>query len=342
MDPCWRRSVPAVDRRPEEMYASQMLLLLWAACQSPSTVPPETDTGPLDLREDYPEPEGDGLQMRTPDLLVPAYSEKLFCYYGTWEGPDTAVDELYSYQVMPYNHHNQVKLAPENSPPDGTLEECTPEELSGAQPFVDGVPPFDIPGGSYFPQTSDQQNLMLLPEGYAVKLTHGRRWVIDTHYVNTTDRDVIVNSAISLGFADPSTITNWVGVIQLDSNPPQITPGDYRFSFDCAWPKDMQILVISSHMHARGRSFSVDYLHGDQSDRVHEVPNWSDDYRVYPKMDSWQPGEFPIQEGEALRTTCAWYNETDHLISFPDEMCTTLVVASPLDGPIGCYDGEWR
>ncbi len=300
-----------------------------------------SDTGPLDLTEDYPLPTGEGVQLATPDLLVPAHSERLFCYYGSFGAEDVAVTGLVGYQVMPYNHHNQVKMAPDDAPPDGTVAECPGgEEMLSYKPFVDGVPPFDMPGGAPY-AGNEQGNFMALPPGYAVKLPANRRWVIDTHYVNTTDRDILVNSAINLGFTDISTVTRWVSAVQLDTGEFGIPPGRYSLPWDCAWPMDLEILVVSSHMHGRGTSFAVDYLHDDTSERIHEVTDWTDDYRVYPRMDVWDPGTFLVKAGEVFRTTCDWYNETDETLGFPDEMGTALVMAAPLEEPLGCYAGAW-
>lgn len=316
-------------------------LWFFVACVTETADVPAADGGPLDLTVDYPLPTGDGVQLATPDMLVPAYSERLFCYYGTWRNDDAAVNGLTSYQVLPYNHHNQVKMAPDDAPADGTLAECPGgEEMIGYKPFVDGVPPFDMPGGAAYAGNEDG-NFMSLAPGYAVKLAAGKRWVIDTHYVNTTGRDILVNSAINLGFTDIDSVTRWVSAVQLDTGQFGIPPGAYSFPFDCAWPMDVEILVVSSHMHGRGTSFTVDYLHDDVTERIHEVQGWSDDYRVYPKMDVWDAGTFMVKAGEIFRTTPSWYNETDETVGFPDEMGTTMVMAAPLEEPLGCYGGDW-
>ncbi len=316
------------------------LLLALLACSGPDTpVAPSV----LDLRQDYPLPPDGGLQLTSPDLFVPAYSEHIFCYYGTWLGPDSAVNLLSSYQVLPYNHHNQVKSVPEGGPPDGTLEECDEEDMRAYQPFIDGVPPYDIAGGANLPPPSESWNQMDLPDGYAVKLDQGRRWVLETHYVNTTDQDLLVNSAINLGFMPIEDVNTWVGVLQLDSGPPAIPPGEYTLEFDCAFQTDLEILVVSSHMHENGMAYAVDFLPQDGgSERIHEVPEWNDGFRAYPKLDVWEPGELTVIAGEVFRTSCSWNNRTEDVLNFPEEMCTTLVVAAPIEAPLGCYDGLWR
>jgi hypothetical protein len=319
-----------------------MLLLLALACRPASSTEEVADTGVLDLRQDYPKAEGKSVQIRSPDLLVPAYSEKLFCYYGTWNGGDQAVNLLRTYQAAPYSHHNQLKLVEEDeAPPDGTLAECDMEEAMTYRPFIDGVPPMDIEGGH--PSLPDEvTNMLRLPEGYAVKLEAGRHWVLDTHYVNTTGRDILVNSAVNIGFAEMDEVEKWVGVMQLDAGGLAIPPGDYSRSFDCSWPTELEVLVLSSHMHERGTAYAVDRVSGEEVQRVHEVPGWSDAYRAYAKMDVFEPGELVLAPHDALRTTCSWHNETEETLGFPEEMCTTLAMVAPLDQPHLCDSGAWR
>lgn len=319
-----------------------MLLVLAMACHSVEGKDSVAGSDVLDLREDYPGPEGDGFQVASPDLLVPAHSEIFYCYYGTWNGGDAAVDLMRTWQVLPYNHHNQLKFADDSGPADGTLTECEVQDSMNYRPFVDGMPPFDIPGGEAFLPDEDLEDMLLLPEGYAVKLDDGRRWVLDSHYVNTSDQDVLLNAAINIGFTDMASVTRWVGVLQLDAGPPDVPPGEFTRSFDCAWPTDLEILAVTSHMHARGTAYAVDSIVGDVTTRVHEVPAWTDAYREYPRIDVWPAGEFTVSAGDTMRTTCSWYNETDTTISFPDEMCTTLVMAAPLEAPLLCDAGAWR
>jgi len=320
------------------------MLLLLLACTDPKGGSDELEQIPeydpelyLDLRKDYPDPPDGGVAIRSSVFEVPPYSEIIYCYFGTYDGPTVGVNFYQPLEAEMYSHHNQLKTTPVQKP-EGSLEDCFYLDAS----MSEFVPIFEAVGIDAIEGATG--NWLNLPEGIAVRMEENKHYVLDMHYINTTDKTLVVQNGANIGTIPEEEVEFFAGSGQFDSGPPEITPGEYTYSFDCEWKQDATILSLSSHMHGIGTEFYVDVVrkNGD-IERVHSVPEWDQAVHPYfPVIDSFENGSFTVEEGDIFRTSCTWYNPTDEVIGFPAEMCTTAVVAYPLDEPISCIDGIYR
>ena len=317
------------------------MLLLFLACTDPK--PSTTEETPeydpdiyMDLRKEYPNAPDRGLEIRTSVYEVAPYTEIINCYFGTYHGPTTGVDFYQPLEPDLYSHHSQLKSTPIQQP-DGTLEDCSYLDAS----MSDFVPLFEAVGIEA--QEGANGNWLNFPEGIAMRLEEEKQYVIDMHYINTSDKILVVQNGANLGLMPDDEVDFYAGSAQFDSGPPEITPGDYTDSFDCEWHQDATVLSISAHMHSAGTAFYIDHIKTDGTiKRIHSIPEWDPSVHPYfPIIDSYDPGELEVEEGDIFRTTCDWYNPTDGVLGFPAEMCTTAVVAYPLDNPISCIDGVY-
>ncbi len=304
---------------------------------------PTDDTGEdsayLDLTKEFPPAPDGGIEIRTPVFEVPPYTELLKCYYGTYYGPTVGVRFMQPLQADQFSHHNQLKTVPDDEEwPDETLIDC--EEAADMSVYV---PLFEAVGIEASPDTADG-NWLNLPEGVAMRLKGGQKWVLDIHYINTTEKTLLVNNGVNLAYIDEDEVESWASSIQFDAGPPDIPPGEeVSTTFQCEFPHEGHLLSMLGHMHARGTRYRVDHIGTDGArENVYDL-EWDGGYHpYYPHIETYAPGAFPVGPGEALETTCDWYNYTDTHLGFPEEMCTTVLVMYPLDHPLICIDGEYR
>jgi hypothetical protein len=325
-----------------------LLLTLLVACAGPAwevaerepVEPAADESDVIDLRKEFPPAPPGGIEIRTPDFEIPPYSETLHCYYGTYEGPTVGATFMQPLQADQYSHHNQLKAVPDDEDwPNGTLIDC--EDGGDMSRYV---PLFEAVGIEVNQETADD-NWLDLPDGVAMKFENGQKWVLDIHYINPTDKTLLVNNGVNIDYIPEDEVTAWAGSIQFDAGPPDIPPGEtVEARFTCPFSQDWNILSMLGHMHARGTYYGVDYLAEDGSEtQVYEVAEWDGGYHpYYPHLENWAPGTFSVKEGEELRTTCEWTNYTDIHLGFPEEMCTTVLVVYPLESPLICIDGEYR
>jgi hypothetical protein len=300
-------------------------ILLLGAC-----TPIEEEDGILDLVREVQEPPDGGIQLATPPLEVAPFEEVFWCYYGTHTGENVGVDFVQPF-VSPYNHHTFIQAAQEGDPADGELVDCS--DYSGMEKTT---PLFDISGNSL---TADG-NYLQLPEGVAISLKSGQRWLIEAHFVNPTAQTLSVNVVFNLGVVPEDEVETWAASYQFDLGPPEIAAGqDVTQSFDCAFPQDVSLITLMGHMHQYGQDMSIDRVDETGSERIYTVDHWEAEYRDYPPIQSYELGELMVGEEQVLHTSCHWFNTTEQDLGFPEEMCSAKGIAAPMQDPLFCVDG---
>jgi hypothetical protein len=198
-------------------------------------------------------------------------------------------------------------------------------------------------GGEPFPiDPYNGMDWMSLPPGLAFRMIPGQRWTLDLHYINVQDRQATVKSGFNARLVDPGDVQAWVAPAMFDAGRINLPPGDSEVSFDCAFEAEYDVLSIMAHMHYYGRSFTVELVHASgEVETVFEIPEWTPNYKEWPRIQPFELGSLHVLPGDAFRTTCAWTNETGVMQPDPAEMCTLELVLTPLDRPLVCIDGQY-
>jgi len=306
---------------------SALLILALTAC-NPGADDSAADV--VDLRGDFPDaPEG-GVQFVTPDQTIPAYTEKQWCYFDTYTGPDVAITDVDTWQSQ-YGHHIQL-LSTQNTVdefPDGDAFDCTDRSTL---PMTDMDP-------IYIAQPEEVGHTdMHLPEGMGVELESGTRIVLQSHYLNTSEDDILVNDVVNIGVMDPEEVETWAAPFAHVLTDMPIPAGqETTLKVDCTFDGDYDILYLGGHMHEWGVRYSIDWLKDtDDTENVYTVDPWDALYRDQPPMNSYQDGEMVVSAGQGFETSCTWYNDTDHEMNFPEEMCATFGMLYPSKVPQIC------
>ncbi|MCP4868566.1 MAG: hypothetical protein GY898_07585 [Proteobacteria bacterium] len=181
-----------------------------------------------------------------------------------------------------------------------------------------------------------------LPEGMAVKMAEGQRWmVVDAHYINPTDEDIVTSVTFQLRTTPEEEVEEWGGAWTHHAQTLELPPGEITSRENtCAGQSEMSILSIGPHMHQWGWAYTVDLHRKDGTvERVLTHDTWDPDWRLDPVVTYFAPGEIVVQPGDWFTTTCTWNNTTDHILDYPEEMCSTFGMASPLETAFECYGG---
>jgi hypothetical protein len=304
-------------------------LALFAAC-----TPPEADPAAVDKIREFPEaPEG-ALVWETPVWEIPAYSERQMCVVHTYDGPDIGLHAQYNYQ-SPFGHHLTVfgTNATERTLAEGHEWDCTSSEtLSMAD--MDPI----LIGGDIAQDPNGVLNTFILPDGMAASLQSGQRIVLQSHYVNTTADDILVQDATQIEVIPAEEVETWAAPLVntiTEFSIPANTP-DYELKFDCTFEQPYTMLYLGGHLHEWGTRFSVDYTKGETQERIYEVAEWLPEFRDAPLYESYDNGAFEVAAGDTFTTTCAWNNNEDHALQFPQEMCVTFGMVYPSKVPVIC------
>lgn len=306
-----------------------MTLLLLLSCAG------SEDVEYTDLRHDWPEPPVGGVQYQMPDLEIPAYTDLMACYFGTYEGEDIGIDWVETLQDSDYGHH-VILLGTSADPveyPDGAVIDCSSED----QLDMDDLSPLFIPASG-----EGELGHMDLPDGMAIKFKTGARWILQSHYINPTDTAFLTSDAVNVGFVAADDVETWVAPFVNNVMAVDLPAGEETTtSMECEFDKEVSVLFLLGHMHEWGSYFRLDWMHADGTEEmIYEVPEWRVDYRDDPPVTTYDLDAFTIQPGDRFRTTCTWDNDSDEDLGFPGEMCTATGLVYPQTVPLMCNDGS--
>ena len=316
---------------PFVTFLALLGLPLLSACEvgsKPGDLPDEVDC--VDHRLEFDSAEEGQYFIEVPTMVVPPGQEIFFCYYGTYEGPDAGVVGFRPGQAEGFLHHTLLKRVDDDEYPDEHLMDCSAVELQWPpKPVL-----FEAVGAS-------PDGWINLPDGIAFKLSSGQRWVADVHYVNTSPDTICMNTAYYLDLIPQAEVDSYAAAFNLDAGGFELPPGEESTeSFSCEWEQDVSILSLAGHMHEHGRAFDVlHHTEGASPESVYRIDQWHPSYQSGSPVFNFDFGELEVREGESLETVCTWFNESDHPLAYPDEMCTTFGVAYPLEEPLYCDNG---
>jgi len=261
--------------------------------------------GVVDVRAPLPEPEEGVYDLVTPEVIVEAGEERMWCWHVDYDGPTLAVTRLDTTQGR-YGHH-VVVLNTRDPKPHGTLEDCT--DASEMWKYSTLV----------LPETP-------LPEGHAVELPAGAHFVFQFHYVNVGPDPIRVRDVARFRGIDPAKVTRWTSTLTtnlLSFNVPAGEEGAAQF--DCAIDQELDLLMIGGHMHEEGKA--IELLYGpdvDHLESLYRVDAWRTDYRDAPPVTLMLEDPMRLTPGSVLRTQCTWFNRRAEAVGFPEEMCSAF------------------
>jgi len=264
-------------------------------------------------------------------VVIPAYSDHEYCLFGTYSGGDAGLHEYDAYQTQ-FGHHIVLlqSFADPVAYPDGTVVECSnpsDETMINVRPFI------------IAPTFGAGENLFSLPEGMAAVIHAGDRYLIQSHYVNTSANDILVRDVVNLGMVSEDSVQLWAAPLVFTqvaiSLPPHQTSS---VQFDCTMESDLNVMFMFGHLHEWGTSFETGRVSGDSVDPMVNISPWQAEYRDAPPVSDFSKAPLELKIGDVVRTTCNWNNDTDDVIEFPHEMSAAAGMAYPSKVPYICSD----
>jgi len=286
----------------------------------------------VDHRVEWEPPTEGEYRIEVPTMVIPPGEEILFCYYGTYDGPDAGVVGFRPESPGGFLHHTLIKRVDDDEYPNGHLMDCTAPELQW--------PPKPVLFEAVAPSLDNWINL---PEGIAFKLSEGQRWVTDVHYINVSPDPICMNTAFYLDLIPDSEVSSYAAAFNLDRGGFVLPPGEETTeSFDCTWEQDLNILSVAGHMHEHGQSFEViHHSEGQPSESIYDVADWQPYFQTGAPNIQFDFGELEVAAGDTFETVCTWVNDLDEPLGYPDEMCTAFGVAYPLEDALFCDNGSF-
>lgn len=210
-------------------------------------------------------------------------------------------------------HHLSLYGTTDTTTPVGTTRPCTSDDMLSIQ-FIGAV------GGE-----GVNTDVTKLPPGTAFRLPKGKALMSNTHYLNATPNAVMVQSVVDVKFDETDSGVTPLGAFTLHADA-FVIPVDatsYSYEAHCTAQQDFPIVMACNHMHDHGVAMLTEVIHLDGSHTtIVEDPIWDKTQGFNPRWERWDTAApLTVKQGETVHTKCTWFNDTDHKLGFPEEMC---------------------
>jgi hypothetical protein len=182
-----------------------------------------------------------------------------------------------------------------------------------------------------------------LPPGVVFRVKKGSYLIVQSHYLNATDRELVGRAALDMKLT-PVDPAHRVASIMANTNIEiRLTPrSESTMDVTCLIEKELQFIQIANHMHDYGTSTVTEFI--DPAGQHHELKSdlsWSGEWALNPNFTAF-PTDQPlvIPAGSTLHTACTWRNTTAEPVAFPAEMCVFFGFILN-DSDIYCQGGKW-
>jgi hypothetical protein len=278
----------------------------------------------------------------TMDLNVPAGVEFLKCIYAAVPSNRgvIAVPSAESHYT-PGSHHMLAYRTDLTSIPSSQTGVFDCEDGSFSQ---DGSWMQHNRGSYYEAQQPDSRRD--LPEGVAHKFQPGEVVIIQSHYVNTTAKDIAAHIVFTLHTMDPAMVKYEASTILWSNLNINIAPhSKARVTMTCPIMADMIPALLWSHMHSRAVNFVAttdDSAAAAALGTLYTEKDWSEP----------QPREYPsnppvtLHAGTNVTFSCDYQNDTDATFTYgnsaqTNEMCILHGMYYPkAEMGQGCFGGN--
>jgi hypothetical protein len=250
------------------------------------------------------------------DINVPAGAEMLKCIYGAFPS-DRGVIAVPSAEshYTPGSHHILAYRSDLTSIPDGQ---------AGVFDCADGAGMMHNKGSYYEAQQPDARHD--LPPGVAHKFQPSEVIILQSHYLNTTGKDIAAHVVLTLHTVDPSTIQYEAGTILFSNVRINIGPhSKARVTMVCPIASDINPALLWSHMHKRAMNFVAttdDTAAAAALGTLYSEPDWSEPQaREYPSSPP-----VTLHAGSHITFSCDYQNDSDATFTYgnsaeKNEMC---------------------
>jgi len=276
-----------------------------------------------DVRVPIPEKNDALIDFVSPEAVIEPGEDKMICGVVQYDGDDIAFNAVDSLQGK-FGHHVVLHAQlPTDDRPVGTVYECG--KMTNFEPYA--IPIDAITGG------------------YGTSLPKGKKLIIQSHYLNTSEQPLRVRDVIRLSKIPVADVTKWMSVYAASDVGFELTPKSegIKTTFDCTIPQDLELLGFGGHMHEWGTSFKAELgTPGGTMETLYDVPKWTAEYRDSPPFNLYQTAPKLLKQGQVLRTTCVWNNDSTRTMHFPDEMCAAFGVVGGIKTPVLCQVGTVR
>jgi hypothetical protein len=274
---------------------------------------------------------GQGFQIVTPDIEIPAGGEITYCYYTTVTLDQAAGIKKWSSVMTPGSHHLIVFFTNDAQEADGTLT---------ANCGFAGGSGLNFPIWSYSAQTAT--NEMDMPAGIGMQISQTQHMFVQMHYLNTNPTDPITVHVTINGetyapeeqYTPAAAFVTYSTDIHIDGGVGMTG----SITHTCSVPDGATFFTLGTHSHRR----SVETWVTDGDTEVFRSDDWEHPTDLEHRIDAWADAPYHQFSGD-LTYHCDYVNDLAQAVTTGDsanvnEMCMAVGYYFPATTAKFCID----
>jgi hypothetical protein len=269
-----------------------------------------------------------GYAYFTDIVTVKPGEDKTFCTYVDGVADKvTYLHDTYGSQTT-FGHHALMQYTTTPQKP-GTRECPAVDDLS--------MQPGQILGGTGGEGTA----AVVLPSNVVTEIPRGAQFVINHHWINTSDKAVEGQAEIITIPPESDKDLVIARVLSIAVTDFKVAPGTTgETSGECTLSKDATVLSMLGHEHEWGTHVKAESM--GAAPKVIFDHDYDKDMISQPRTTDFALDKpLTFSAGDKLRMSCQWRNTSDVALTFPLEMCVLFGWQIGADKDEICYGGKW-
>jgi hypothetical protein len=232
-------------------------------------------------------------------------------------------------QSMIASHHSVLYMVQSERPVD--THECNDDDMVNSA-YLAGA------GGGDAGGVVDQ-----IPDGIAFRVEAKRQLMIQTHWINATDKPVDGQAAYLLTVTQPSDSHQLAQLFTWSNTSVDLPAGQAAHAgTSCTVQRDMSFFRLGGHAHEHGTHVAMTWAQGQTAATTFYDYPWQRSYTFAPPtLNYTREQAMVVHAGDTLTVACDYNNDTSSDIVFPLEMCTGFGFYFPGTAQFDCTDGQW-
>ena len=241
----------------------------------------------------------------------PSFERELFVYRPVGNSADVYVNRIQTNMRRGSHHFVLYTFTPAMPsflvPPSGQVRDI--RNSDGTYNILNLIP---MEYHVFFAGTQTLASDYTFPPGVALRLPAGAMLDINSHYVNSSPQDLVGEAEANLYTVPQEQVQTVASTLNLNNTDLTLPPGrDTTITRTFKFTTLTRVVMLTSHMHARGQSFVIRIAGGPRNGEVvYTSTSWD-----HPQILSFE-SPIVLQPGEGLTSAVTYRGDASKVVRF--------------------------
>jgi hypothetical protein len=257
-------------------------------------------------------PPANGFQLKvSPFTTKPAFEREIFVYRGVGNTSDIYVNRIQT-QVRQGSHHFVLYSFNSTLPQFLVPARDQVRDIRNSDGTYNLLTVVPMEYHVFFAGAQTQTGDFTFPPGVALKLPAGSALDLNSHYVNSTQQEIVGEAEANLYTVPAAQVTSVANALFLNQTDLTIPAGrDTTIVKTFKFSTVTRVIMLTSHMHSRGQKFVIRISGGARNGEVvYSSTVWD-----HPDIITYAT-PIVLQPGEGLTSECTYRGDPNKVVRF--------------------------